>query len=82
MAAFVYLVAFGSCWGYGSYVWLLRHVPAVRVAAFAYVNPVVAIVLGWLLLGEPIGPFTVVGTLVILPGVVLAVSSPAPRAAG
>ena len=73
VAAFIYLVAFGSCWGYGSFIWLLRNAPAVRVAAFAYVNPIVAVVLGWLLVGEPLGPFVILGTLAILPGVFLAV---------
>ena len=74
--AFCYLTISGSCLGYGSYLWLLHHVPAARAATFAYVNPVVAVLLGWLILGEPIGPSVVLGTLVIVPAVILAVSSP------
>ena len=42
-------------------------------ATFAYVNPVVAVFLGWLILGEPIGPSVLLGTLIIAPAVILAV---------
>ncbi len=74
--AFGYLTVAGSCLGYGSYIWLLHHVSAARAATFAYVNPVVAVFLGWLVLGEPIGPSVLLGTLVIVPAVILAVSGP------
>ena len=47
---------------------------AARVATFACVNPLVAVLLGWLILGEPIGPSVLLGTLIIVPTVVLAVS--------
>ncbi len=77
--AFGYLTVTGSCLGYGSYIWLLHHVAASRVATFAYVNPMVAVFLGWLVLGEPIGPSVLLGTLVIVPAVVLAVSGPRHR---
>ena len=49
---------------------------AARVAIFAYVSPVVAVFLGWLILGEPIGPSVLLGTLIIVPAVILAVSGP------
>ena len=74
--AFTYLIVAGSCLGYASYIWLLHHVPAARAATFTCVNPVVAVLLGWLILGEPIGPSIVLGTLIIIPAVILAVSGP------
>jgi drug/metabolite transporter (DMT)-like permease len=79
LLAFGYLTVAGSCLGYGSYIWLLHHVAAARVATFAYVNPVVAVFLGWLILGEPIGPPVLLGTLIIVPAVILAVSGPRRR---
>jgi drug/metabolite transporter (DMT)-like permease len=75
LLAFAYLTVVGSCLGYGSYLWLLYHVSAARAATFAYVNPVVAVLLGWLLLGEPLGAFVILGTLVIVPAVVLTIAS-------
>jgi drug/metabolite transporter (DMT)-like permease len=75
LLAFGYLTVVGSCLGYGSYLWLLHHVPAARAATFAYVNPVVAVVLGWLLLAEPLGLFVILGTLVIVSAVVLTIVS-------
>ena len=74
LLAFGYLTVVGSCLGYGSYLWLLHHVPAARVTTFAYVNPVVAVLLGWLLLGEPLGFYVILGTLVIVPAVVLTIA--------
>ena len=73
--AFCYLTVSGSCLGYGSYLWLLHHVPAARAATFAYVNPVVAVLLGWMLLAEPLGLFVILGTLVIVPAVFLTIAS-------
>ena len=73
--ALMYLIVGGACIGYGSYVWLLHHVPAARAATFAYVNPVVAVFLGWALLGEPLGFFVILGTLVIVPAVFLTIAS-------
>lgn len=75
LVAFGYLTIAGSCLGYGSYIWLLHHVPAPRVATFAYVNPVVAVLLGWAVLGEPMGIFVILGALIIVPSVILTVSS-------
>ncbi len=76
LLAFAYLTITGSCLGYGSYIWLLHHVSAPRVATFAYVNPVVAVFLGWAFLGESLGLFVILGTLVIIPAVILAVTPP------
>lgn len=64
-----YLVIFGSLCGFTAYIWLLRHQPAARVATYAYVNPLVAIALGWLLIGEPIGLRTVYAAALMLGGV-------------
>ncbi|MFM1822350.1 MAG: hypothetical protein RI967_616 [Planctomycetota bacterium] len=64
-----YLVVFGSLCGFTAYIWLLRHQPAARVATYAYVNPLVAIGLGWLLLGEPVGVRTVYAAALMLGGV-------------
>lgn len=64
-----YLVVFGSLCGFTAYIWLLRHQPAARVATYAYVNPLVAIVLGWILIREPIGVRTVYAAALMLGGV-------------
>ncbi len=71
IAAVLYLVVFGSWVGYSAYVWLLAHVPTSKVATYAYVNPVVAVFLGWLILGEPIDRFILAGTAIIVPAVAL-----------
>ena len=67
--AVAWLVVAGSLFGYSAYMWLLSHVPAVKVSTYAYVNPVIAVGLGALVLGEPIDGFMILGTLVILGGV-------------
>jgi drug/metabolite transporter (DMT)-like permease len=69
LVAVVWLVVAGSLLGYSAYMWLLSHVPVIKVSTYAYVNPVIAVFLGWLLLGEPIDARMAFGTLVILSGV-------------
>jgi drug/metabolite transporter (DMT)-like permease len=69
--AIAYLVVSGSLIGFTSYIWLLEHVPPPKVATYAYVNPVVAVLLGWLLLHETVDVFTLVGTVVIIGSVAL-----------
>ena len=71
IAAIAYLVVFGSWVGYSAYIWLLRHVPTAKVATHAYVNPIVAVLLGWLLLHEQIDGFMMAGAAVIVPAVAL-----------
>ncbi len=71
LTAMVYLAVFGSALAYTSYSWLLKHSPADRVGTFAFVNPAVAAVLGWAVLGETLGPAQVAGMLVVLLGVAL-----------
>jgi drug/metabolite transporter (DMT)-like permease len=61
----------GSLIGYTAYIWLLEHVPPPKVATYAYVNPVVAVFLGWLLLHESVDIFTLIGTVVIICSVAL-----------
>jgi len=69
--AMVYLVLFGSLAGYISYGYALQHLPAARVATYAYVNPVVAVLLGSLVLGEVFTLRTLLAAAVILGGVLM-----------
>ena len=68
--ALVYLVFAGSIAGFTAYVWLLHHESPTKVGTYAYVNPVVAVLLGYWLGGEPLGARTILGGLFILAGVV------------
>lgn len=72
LAALAYLVLIGSLLGYCAYVYLLRNMPAARAATYAYVNPAVAVVLGYLVLGEPITARMLAALPLILGGVLLA----------
>ena len=74
-----YLVVAGSLVAYTAYMWLLREVPTSLVGTYAYVNPVVAVLLGTVVLGEPLTWRTLVGGGVILASVALIVSVPKPR---
>jgi len=67
----VYLAALGSLLGYSAYVYLLRHVPPPKAATYAYVNPVVAVLLGALVLSEPLDLQVIVAATVILGGVAM-----------
>ena len=69
--AFAYLVTFGSLVAFTAYSWLHMVAPPSRVATYAYVNPVVAVLLGWMLASEPISLLTVAAMLIILVGVAL-----------
>src|SRR5215470_17411073 len=75
IGAILYLVVCGSWIGYTAYIWLLQHVPTSKVSTYAYVNPVVAVFLGWLVLGERIDQFIVLGSTVIICSVVLVTSA-------
>jgi drug/metabolite transporter (DMT)-like permease len=74
LAAVAYLIVMGSLVGFSAYVYLLRRVPAARVATYAYVNPVVALALGAGIGGERLDVLTVGAGLVSLVGVFLVVS--------
>src|SRR5262249_29280193 len=66
ITAIIYLVIFGSWVGFTAYIWLLEHVPTPKVATYAYVNPVVAVFLGWLILSERIDAYIAAGTVIIV----------------
>lgn len=70
-AALLYLIVFGSLLGFGAFTWLLRVSSPARVATYAYVNPIVAVLLGWALAGEPFGPRELAAAAVIVGGVAL-----------
>ncbi|HEV8701107.1 MAG TPA: EamA family transporter [Candidatus Polarisedimenticolia bacterium] len=67
--ALAWLIVAGSLCGYTAYIWLLHHVPAAKVSTYAYVNPIIAVVLGWLVLDEALDWRMAAGTAVILGGV-------------
>jgi drug/metabolite transporter (DMT)-like permease len=75
LGAMAYLVVGGSWIGYTSYIWLLGHVPTSKVSTYAYVNPVVAVFLGWLVLKEPVDRFILAGSAIIVASVVLVTSA-------
>jgi drug/metabolite transporter (DMT)-like permease len=80
--ALAYLIVAGSIIGFTAYVWLLHHESPTRVGTYAYVNPVVAVLLGYFFAGEALGARTVAGTLLILVSVVIITSTPKhPRSA-
>jgi drug/metabolite transporter (DMT)-like permease len=66
-----YLVVFGGIISYTAYLWLLRHVDPASVSTNFFVNPVVAVAAGWLVLGEQITPLMLVAAAVIVIGVVV-----------
>src|SRR5215212_4851763 len=70
-SAWAYLVTFGSIVGYTAFIWLLAHVSAAKVATYAYVNPVVAVALGWAFAGEPVTPQMLMAAAVIVGAVAL-----------
>lgn len=69
IAGFVYLVFFGSLLAFTAYAWLLQNAPISQVATYAYVNPVVAIILGSVILNEEISSNTLIGAAVIVASV-------------
>lgn len=69
--SWVYLILAGSIIGYTAYVYLLGQVSAARAATYAYVNPVIAVVLGWAFANEPIGWRTIIAAAVTLAGVAM-----------
>jgi drug/metabolite transporter (DMT)-like permease len=64
--AFAYLVVVGSIIVFPVYVWLLEHSTPARVSTFAYVNPVIAIFLGWATVGEPLNPRIIIAAVIII----------------
>lgn len=77
LLALVYLILFGSLVGFSAYTWLLRVTTIARASTYAYVNPVVAVFLGWALAGETLTLQTLLATAVIVAGVMLIISQQA-----
>lgn len=75
LLAFAYLTLVGSIVAFTVYGWLLRVAPLPKVATYAYVNPIVAVILGWLILGEPITLRTVVAGAIIVAAVALIITA-------
>jgi drug/metabolite transporter (DMT)-like permease len=75
ISATLYLVLCGSWIGYTAYIWLLGHVPTSKVSTYAYVNPVVAVFLGWLVLHEPVDAYILAGSAVVIASVILVTSA-------
>ncbi len=74
--AFLYLVVFGSIVAFSAYVWLLRASTPARVSTHTYVNPIIAVLLGWALADEPLTPRMLVAAAVIIGGVALITLAP------
>jgi drug/metabolite transporter (DMT)-like permease len=71
LTGITYLVVFGSWVGYTAYIYLLTHVSTAKVSTYAYVNPAVAVILGWLILHERVDRFILIGSAIIVAAVVL-----------
>lgn len=80
ITAFIYLTLIGSLVGYVAYSWLLRHTQPAVATSYAYVNPVVACILGWLLRDEALSPTTLVGAGIVIAAVALVTTAPLPKA--
>ena len=75
VGAVMYLIVCGSWIGYTAYIWLLKHVPTSKVSTYAYVNPVVAVFLGWLVLRERVDRFIFLGSVIVVLSVILVTSA-------
>ena len=80
--ALVYLIVAGSLLGFTAYVFLLRATTPARVSTYAYVNPIVAVLLGWAILGEALTPRILIAATVIVAAVSLIIRHGARPAAG
>ena len=81
LVAILYLVVFGSLIAYSSYIWLLKVSKPSNVATYAYVNPVIAVVLGWLVAGEPMDARILLATAITVAAVALITGGSVRRAA-
>jgi drug/metabolite transporter (DMT)-like permease len=75
IAALAYLIVCGSWIGYTAYIYILGHAPTAKVSTYAYVNPVVAVFLGWLILHERVDGYILSGSVIIIAAVVLVTSA-------
>ncbi len=73
--ALAYLIVFGALIAFTAYIWLLKNTTLARASTYAYVNPIVAVLLGWSLAGEPMNSRVVAAAAVIVAGVVIVVRS-------
>jgi drug/metabolite transporter (DMT)-like permease len=80
-AAFAYLAIIGSMVAFPTYIWLLKHSTPVAVSTYAYVNPIIALLLGWLVLGETLPARAWFAVPVLLGGVILVTYAGAPKPA-
>jgi drug/metabolite transporter (DMT)-like permease len=71
LLAVAYLIVCGSLIGYTAYIWLLGHVTTSKVSTYAYVNPIVAVFLGWIVLHEHVDRFILAGSFIVIVSVVL-----------
>ena len=78
--AFAYLIVFGSIVAFSAFSWLIRTTEPTLVATHTYVNPVVAVFLGWLVAGEPVGPRTLMASALIVSSVFLITTASVRRA--
>jgi drug/metabolite transporter (DMT)-like permease len=76
LAAFAYLIVFGAIAAYSAYFYLIRNAPPALVSTYAYINPLVAVLLGWAIAGEKITSSTLGAAAVILAGVALIATAP------
>jgi drug/metabolite transporter (DMT)-like permease len=75
IGAVAYLVVCGSLIGYTAYIYILSHAPTAKVSTYAYVNPVVAVFLGWLVLHETIDRYILAGSAIVIASVILVTSA-------
>ncbi|MGC8550426.1 MAG: EamA family transporter [Acidobacteriaceae bacterium] len=75
IGALAYLIQFGSLLGFSCYIWLIHHVPVTKVATYAFVNPVVAVILGMMFLNEHPHPSEFIGMMAVVGAVALVTSS-------
>jgi drug/metabolite transporter (DMT)-like permease len=75
IGAIVYLIIGGSLIGYTAYIYILSRAPAAKVSTYAYVNPVVAVFLGWLVLHEKIDAFILAGSAIVIASVIVVTSA-------
>ena len=78
--ALLYLIVFGSGMGFTAYLYILKKSTAAKVATYGFVNPVVALFLGWLIAAEPVTARTIIAAAIILTAVILVISVPKPSA--
>jgi len=75
IGAVVYLIIGGSLIGYTAYIYILGHAPTAKVSTYAYVNPVVAVFLGWLVKHETVDRYILAGSAIVIASVILVTSS-------